>query len=130
MTLHTANGCSVATPMNGTGTVQGTNCYAYANNNAGCGISDSTSTSYGSGLNANGGGVWATLWNAAGINLWFFPRASIPSDIAAGAPVPFSTAWGKPKVRCSLCTPLNTLGIFRQLHLFDVEVFRTADHRL
>ena len=48
--------------------------------------------SYGAGFNANGGGVYATEWTSQSINIYFFPRASIPGDISSGNPDP--STWG------------------------------------
>ena len=36
----------------------------------------------------------SALWDDDGVKTWFFPRSSIPSDIANGAPQP--TSWGEP----------------------------------
>ena len=62
-------------------------------NNQGCGITGSAN-SYGAPFNANRGGVFATEWTAAGIQVWYFARGAIPSDIASGKPAP--SAWGRP----------------------------------
>jgi hypothetical protein len=78
------------------------NCYVQAAGqaaNAGCSISDSSSQSYGSGFNANNGGVYATLWTNDYISVHFFPRGSIPSDIASGNPNPYG--WGTPQANFS-----------------------------
>jgi hypothetical protein len=62
-------------------------------NGAGCGVSGQDG-SYGDSFNANEGGVWATLLDSTAIQIWFWPRASIPADITAGAPDP--SGWGAP----------------------------------
>ncbi|KAF8213603.1 concanavalin A-like lectin/glucanase domain-containing protein [Mycena galopus ATCC 62051] len=53
-----------------------------------------SNTSFGPGFNSNGGGVYAMKWGSSGISVFFFERASVPSDITAGAPEP--TSWGLP----------------------------------
>lgn len=53
--------------------------------------------SYGKGLNDNGGGVFATEWTSDHIQVHFFPRGSVPSDVLGNAPNPSS--WGKPAVK-------------------------------
>ena len=83
-TLHTAPGCTLdksksvpsVAPSSKldlskifTGSVLQTNCDASANSNSGCGIEDTDTASYGAGLNAQGGGVFATLWDADGIRI-------------------------------------------------------------
>ncbi|GAA93496.1 glycoside hydrolase family 16 protein [Mixia osmundae IAM 14324] len=105
MTLHSSNGCNLQQPMAGTGTVLGTNCYAYANGNAGCGVKDPSTASYGAGFNAAGGGAFATLIDTTGVSIWFWSRNDIPSDVLAGTPLPSS--WSQPKAHwassgCSL----------------------------
>lgn len=36
----------------------------------------------------------AVKWDLSGINVWFFPRTAIPSDVSGGSPDPSS--WGTP----------------------------------
>ncbi|EPS99606.1 hypothetical protein FOMPIDRAFT_160972 [Fomitopsis schrenkii] len=97
--IHTAAGCSLPSGDSKTlgisGTVVGgTNCAAEETGDAGCGVQSSDTSSYGVGFNNVGGGVYAMLWNDDGIKVWFFPRSSIPSDIASSAPQP--SGWGTP----------------------------------
>ncbi len=85
-TLHTAPGCildksksvsSIAPSLLSTldpskiftGSVLSTTCDAMVSSNSGCGIEDTGADSYGAGLNAQGGGVFATLWDADGIRI-------------------------------------------------------------
>ena len=98
MTLHTNAGCTIGTTgMASTSTVNTTNCDTNASNqkkNAGCSIMTSDTQSFGAGFNAIGGGVYATEWTSQYIDIYFFPRSSIPSDITSGTPNPSS--WGTP----------------------------------
>ena len=88
-TLHTAPGCTLDTSKSlsslapsllsaidqskiFTGSLLATECDAAVNYNAGCGILDTDGRSYGAGLNAEGGGVFATLWDAEGIRICVF----------------------------------------------------------
>ena len=108
ITLHTGSGCSIdsGTSQAGggssnaaaifSGSVTTSNCDVDAagqSANAGCSIGTSDSFNYGDGLNANKGGVYATEWNSDVIRTWFFPRGSIPSDIASS---PDPSSWGTP----------------------------------
>jgi len=63
----------------------------------GCSINNTLPASYGTGFNANGGGIYAMVWNSAHITIWFFPHSSAPSDIAAANPDP--SKWGTPAAR-------------------------------
>jgi hypothetical protein len=108
-----------------TGTVETSDCNAQANNsNTGCSIQDTDGRSFGSGLNDQQGGVYATLWDDTGVrictsNLFsdvgtqglistsavcegFFPRDSIPQDIANSSPNPSS--WPAPQAFFSAAT--------------------------
>jgi len=104
-TLHTSNGCTMSASSSsqftgrwGTGTngQPATNCYVSAPNeagNQGCGIIGSDG-SYGTSFNNGQGGVYALEWTGSYIQSFFFPRNSIPGDIANNNPNPGS--WGKP----------------------------------
>lgn len=64
--------------------------------NAGCGIESSSASSFGTPFNGGGGGVYAMEWTTSSIKIWFFPRNSIPADLAAGnAPDP--SKWSTPQ---------------------------------
>lgn len=97
MTLHTGPGCSITNTGGFSGSITTSNCDINAagqSTNAGCQIMESATNSYGAGFNSNNGGVYATLWNSNAITIYFFPRSSIPSDIASGSPNP--SGWGTP----------------------------------
>ncbi|GAA5881871.1 hypothetical protein JCM16303_003445 [Sporobolomyces ruberrimus] len=97
MTLHTAPGCQLTTPMQASGAILSTECNAFENFNIGCGVQDTSRSSYGSGWNEAGGGVSATQFDESGVSIWSFLRDEIPADITAGNPDP--TKWGTPKAR-------------------------------
>ncbi|KAG8984131.1 hypothetical protein FRB93_006710 [Tulasnella sp. JGI-2019a] len=104
--FHTADGCTITSDFGGSGDlVAETDCSANLTGNQGCGIRSTNPASYGAGFNAIGGGVYAMLWDANGINVWFFNRTSIPKDITSEAPVP--TSWGLPTARwpATTCDP-------------------------
>lgn len=96
MTLHTSSGCSIDS-TGFSGSLVTPNCDVNAagqSNNAGCSISDTTALSYGVPFNNNKGGVFATVFGTSAIDIYFFPRGSIPADIASGNPT--GTGWGTP----------------------------------
>ncbi|KAJ3094951.1 hypothetical protein HK100_005970 [Physocladia obscura] len=96
-TLHTQPGCNyTAAELTQTGTLTFGDCNSAndANSNEGCGVTNPSNLSYGASFNSIRGGVYATEWSNAGINIWFFPRGSIPSDITSDSPDP--SGWGVP----------------------------------
>jgi hypothetical protein len=100
MTLHTDSGCTITNTGAFSGTLSTSNCDVNAPNqvaNAGCSIGSPSTNSFGNGFNDNGGGVYATEWTSEEINIWFFPRGSVPADITAGTPEP--TNWGLPQAQ-------------------------------
>ncbi|KAL8899340.1 MAG: hypothetical protein Q9207_006252 [Kuettlingeria erythrocarpa] len=78
ITMHTSDGCSLA----------GSNCQG----GLGCPIKPTGSNNYGTNLNNAGGGVYAMQWTSGYINVWFWPRGSIPSDVFGANPRP--STWG------------------------------------
>jgi hypothetical protein len=98
MTLHTNNPSCTIGGNAFTGSVETSDCNVNAagqSANAGCGINASGDDSYGEGFNSGNGGVYATEWTDSSIKVWYFPRSSIPADIASGSPDP--TGWGTPQ---------------------------------
>ena len=58
-------------------------------------------------VDANGSLCLAVLWDNSGVQVWFFSRNNIPSDITANAPIPAS--WGTPSAfwPASTCNPFQ-----------------------
>jgi hypothetical protein len=106
-TLHTSGGCNtVADASSFSGQILQSNCDVTSGDNSGCGFVDSSSSNnYGRGFNDINGGVYAMQWVATGISVWFFPRSSIPSDLATDAPKPWT--WPAPFAHWSAdgCNP-------------------------
>jgi len=96
-TLHTNAGCDQSGVDKNMYTGHGlsTNCLG----NNGCGIV-ANMNNYGAPFNAAGGGVYVMEWTTNFIRTFYFPRNSIPSDIAAGNPQP--NTWGKPYAHFAL----------------------------
>lgn len=94
-TLHTEAACSFSPPttaQTGTSNQGSTDCDSNTSP-IGCSVIG-PDNSYGAPFNANGGGIYAMEWTSELINIYFFPRDSIPADITAGTPDP--TGWGTP----------------------------------
>ncbi|THH09182.1 hypothetical protein EW145_g2200 [Phellinidium pouzarii] len=100
VTWHTLPGCTLEDTGNFTGSLVGqTDCNALINSNSGCGITDWSRVSYGETFDAQGGGIYAMLWDETGIAVWYFYRVSIPKDILVGQPQP--TTWTTPSASLS-----------------------------
>ncbi|KAL6712675.1 hypothetical protein ACN47E_000552 [Coniothyrium glycines] len=118
ITLHSSPGC---TPSVGSGgetgrRVTNTDCGAGGGFN-GCGVMSQSPVSYGTAFNANGGGVYATLWTSSGIKVWFFAARDVPSNIRNGDPDPNS--WGTPTANFGGGCDYNSK--FRNLNIvFDI----------
>ncbi|GAA6020804.1 hypothetical protein JCM11491_004658 [Sporobolomyces phaffii] len=95
---HTTMGCSMQrTGFTNLFTLAGDlkyDCDAYAADNQGCSTRDTSTISYGAPFNAQGGGVFAVLWNYEGIAMYTFPRNAVPADITSGTPQVLD--WGTP----------------------------------
>ncbi|KAI9721678.1 MAG: hypothetical protein M1828_005046 [Chrysothrix sp. TS-e1954] len=99
MTLHTTGGCSMSVKRKDTGKSLQSDCHNTTNANNGCGVQGSVAT-FGKDLNDNGGGVYATELRSAGIRIWFFPRANLPSDVSSAisstsTAAPDPSTWGE-----------------------------------
>ncbi|TFK92177.1 glycoside hydrolase family 16 protein [Polyporus arcularius HHB13444] len=96
MVLHTTPGCTQAPGVQQLGTTKGTDCSAGVNSRVGCAVTDTRDNSFGAGFNNAGGGVWATQFDASGIFIWFWTRASVPSDVSISATSADPAKWGTP----------------------------------
>ncbi|KAI1102166.1 glycoside hydrolase family 16 protein [Jackrogersella minutella] len=97
---HTTAGCQA--PSTGFTGEQGSVHCSPSPENIGCNYASPTSdtTSYGDAFNAEGGGVYALLWDSEDLKLWHFPRSTIPDDIIYGHVVgPDPSSWGPPQAR-------------------------------
>ncbi|KAG8758153.1 hypothetical protein FRC11_004041 [Ceratobasidium sp. 423] len=95
MSLHTSQGCTLASDTQVTGKIVSNDCYNNTNGNQGC-IIQMPDNSFGESFARNGGGVYAVEWSSTGngIRAWFFPRSSIPADLTNANPDP--STWGTP----------------------------------
>jgi len=100
ITLHTSSGCSMTNNGSASGSVlQNANCNAGDDGTTGCGFNTSDTRSFGAGFNVHGGGVYAMEWTSSAIEIYFWPRSTIPADITSGNPDP--TTWGTPSASFS-----------------------------
>ncbi|KAI9666365.1 MAG: hypothetical protein M1821_004301 [Bathelium mastoideum] len=116
MTLHTAPGCTVTVGGSGqTGSLGATDCGANAGQ-TGCDVVSNNAGSFGTDLN----GVYATLWESSGIQIWYFPRGNIPGDITNNNPNP--SGWGTPVASFGGCDNGNFDGYFSQHNIiFNID---------
>ncbi|KAJ0121472.1 glycoside hydrolase family 16 protein [Diaporthe amygdali] len=77
VTLHTAAGCTMTkgNTVDGTELSETGDCNA-GSGGTGCPQTTNSTSNFGKGLNAQGGGVYAMLWDNEAISVWFFPRNS------------------------------------------------------
>ncbi|KAL4073388.1 glycoside hydrolase family 16 protein, partial [Scleroderma citrinum] len=78
MAIHTTPGCT----QNGSSTQLGTfGGITDCSTASGCTVMETSPSSYLSSFAAAGGGVWATQFEADGINIWFWSRPDVPKSI-------------------------------------------------
>lgn len=96
--LHTGSNCTMPSSGSMTGTVDGTDCYAYDNGNAGCGVKINDNKSYGPQFNNNGGGWYAIERRSTYIKIFFWERtsSSVPSDVKSPGSSINTSNWGTP----------------------------------
>lgn len=127
VTLHTTNGCSMSVKRKESGSVLNSNCYNGTDDNQGCGVRGPTA-SYGQEFNQNGGGVYATELRNEGIRTWFFPRSSVPSDVASvitnngSSTTPDPSTWGEaladfPSTDCDISSHFQNQSIIADIDL-------------
>ena len=98
MALHTGLNCSIRKSSTAfSGNIGHSDCTSGAKDDQGCQISTTNTLTYGLGFNDIGGGVYAAEWTRSAINIFFFPRGSMPIDLATEFPNP--TLWGEPSAR-------------------------------
>ncbi|KAH9933317.1 concanavalin A-like lectin/glucanase domain-containing protein [Fomitopsis serialis] len=95
--LHSAQGCSASSSASFSGSIGVTDCNA----TAGCQFGETKDNSYGPGFAASGGGVYATLFDASGIAIWFWSRSNVPSSISSTANTVDISDWGTPSANYS-----------------------------
>jgi hypothetical protein len=120
-TLHTSEGCTASSDPNHPSTGQLTNaqCGVINGDNTGCGFTDiTTDNTYGFGFNEKRGGVYAMQWVESGIAVWFFTRDSIPEDIKANHPMPWT--WKAPFARWAAATCDPNRFFYAVNSIFDI----------
>lgn len=125
MTLHTTDSCSMSVKRKEVGKSLTSNCFNGTDGNAGCGVQGWPST-FGSEFNSGGGGIYAMEWRSAGIRVWFFPRASIPADLAsnstASTSAPDPSTWPEaladfPSTDCNISNHFRNASIIANIDL-------------
>jgi hypothetical protein len=126
VTLHTSSGCAPNIGPGGeTGhRVANADCGADGGGN-GCGVVSDMATSYGTAFNANGGGVYASLWTSSGIKVWYFASRDVPGNIRNGNPDP--NTWGTPIANFGN-GGCDFDGRFRDMNIVSLKI-ECRDHR-
>jgi hypothetical protein len=133
VTLHTSSGCVPTIGSGGqTGTPTGNADCGAGGGYTGCGVVSGSTTSYGTAFDANGGGVYATLWTSSAIKVWYFPANGIPSDIKSGTPNP--AGWGTPIANYAGCDfdahfqNMNIVSFCPSIHQKEMRVEANTNH--
>lgn len=92
MALHTQPGCTAASGTDETGSAGPADC----GTTAGCTVVETKPGSYGQTFADNGGGVWATQFDASGIFIWFWPRTAVPPSVTTATDSIDISSWGPP----------------------------------
>lgn len=58
-------------------------------------VTENKPNSFGSAFANQGGGVFAALWDADGIAMWYFPRDNVSSEISISNGSPDPTKFGE-----------------------------------
>ncbi|KAL1306013.1 hypothetical protein AAFC00_004143 [Neodothiora populina] len=129
-TLHTSAGCAVRNDSSTfSGTMSTVDCDVndpVQPKNAGCSITAPVNdtikmngqvrahSTAGPKFNTQGGGVYAMLWEADALTFWFYPRGTVPADLAAGSS-PDPSSWSQKPVAkfqgCEFDAHLSNLSI-------------------
>ncbi|KAK6380657.1 hypothetical protein LTS17_004857 [Exophiala oligosperma] len=108
------------------GTFTNLDCNLDSGGTTGC-TAKASWKNYGAEYNAQGGGVVVTEFTSDAINIWSFPRDSIPQDILSGSPNPHphynGSQWGPPEAKF---VPSVNSSSFDD-HFFNLKpIFNTA----
>lgn len=103
MAVHAASGCTKANNSQQTGTNNSPNCTA----GPGCTVLETNTKSVGAAFAGAQGGVWATQFDVSGIYIWFWNRASLPSNLQNPGSTIDTSGWGTP----SAAYPSSTCNI-------------------
>ena len=124
MTLHTSPGCTVNVGSSGeSGSMGATDCGADGGQ-TGCYVASGQAGSFGTDLN----GVYATLWESNGIQIWYFPRGSVPQDITNNNPNP--SGWGQPMASFGGCDNGNFDGHFANHNIVCTAACKTVEYQV
>ncbi|KAL6247268.1 hypothetical protein RBB50_005614 [Rhinocladiella similis] len=126
VTLHTTKDCKMGVKRKETGHSLSTNCLNSTDGDSGCGVRGSKAT-FGEEFNNNGGGIYALELRDAGIRVWFFDRANIPSDITTSASnstavIPDPSTWPEaladfPSTDCDIGSHFRNQSIIANIDL-------------
>lgn len=116
-TLHTESNCTIpSTISTQTGTVLSTSCLSPGSNgNQGCQteMNGTSNANWGSSFNQKKTGGLFAMERAmgsegSGISVWYFPKGSEPSDLAAGSQSVNPSNWGKAGANFNIANECNS----------------------
>ncbi|KAH9852517.1 concanavalin A-like lectin/glucanase domain-containing protein [Lenzites betulinus] len=108
MAVHTTQGCKTDNSIVQTGTIGFTDC----SQGSGCTVHETKPNSFGEDFGKNGGGVWATQYDVAGVFIWYWPRADVPPELTNNASTIDISQWGTPSAAFPVTPACNVTQFF------------------
>ncbi|KAI0635303.1 concanavalin A-like lectin/glucanase domain-containing protein [Trametes polyzona] len=108
MAVHTTQGCKTDNSIVQTGKIGTTDC----SQGSGCTVHETKPNSFGANFANNGGGVWATQYDVAGVFIWYWPRAEVPPELTSNASSIDISKWGTPSAAFPVTPACNVTQFF------------------
>ncbi|KAI0827077.1 concanavalin A-like lectin/glucanase domain-containing protein [Trametes gibbosa] len=108
MAVHTTQGCKTDNSIVQTGKIGFTDC----SQGSGCTVHETKPDSFGVNFAQNGGGVWATQYDIAGVFIWYWPRADVPPELTSNASTIDISQWGTPSAAFPVTPTCNVTQFF------------------
>ncbi|EIW55456.1 uncharacterized protein TRAVEDRAFT_59797 [Trametes versicolor FP-101664 SS1] len=108
MAVHTTQGCKTDNSIVQSGTIGFTDC----SQGSGCTVHETKPNSFGANFGENGGGVWATQYDVAGVFIWYWPRADVPAELTNNATTIDISQWGTPSAAFPVTPTCNVTQFF------------------
>ncbi|OSD08169.1 glycoside hydrolase family 16 protein [Trametes coccinea BRFM310] len=108
MAVHTTQGCTTSNSIVQSGSIGFTDC----SHGSGCTVRENKPNSFGQNFAQNGGGVWATQYDVAGVFIWYWPRSDVPAELTSNASSIDISSWGTPSAAFPVTPQCNLTEFF------------------